>query len=96
MRTHVLRGPLEQTRGVIGRYPEPGECYVFPYDAVARRGMHMVGVPEPLRVGWYVDGALVAEEVLRPWLGLATHIADMVVETHPDSELPRRAPEVVA
>jgi len=83
MITHTLTGPLEQTRGVIGREPAPGEVYRFEFDNVAPRLMHMVGVRQPLDVQWYVDGKLIAQELLRPWFGWARYRADVVEETVP-------------
>lgn len=78
-----LTGPIEQARGVIGRYPAPGERYVFEFDRVAPRGIHMVGVRRPLLVRWLARGELVAESVLRPWIGYGRHEADVVTEERP-------------
>lgn len=75
-----LTGPLEQVRGVIGREPGPDEAYIFEFDEVARRVVHMVGVREPLRVEWHVDDHCVRTEELAPWTGYASHQADTVVE----------------
>jgi len=75
-----LTGPLEQVRGVIGREPAPDEAFVFPFDEVARRPVHMVGVRKPLRVEWHVDDRCVRTEELAPWTGYASHRADTVVE----------------
>lgn len=90
---HVLHSPLEQTRGVFGRHPSVDECYVFPFSGIAHRPIHTFGLRRPLRVGWYIDGHLVVEEVLRPWLGVGVHKGDTVVETHPDADLPNRVGE---
>lgn len=78
-----LTGPLEQVRGVIGRYPGPDEAYAFVFEDVAERPVHMVGVRRPLRVEWYVDGELERAEVLEPWWGTASARADRVVERRP-------------
>lgn len=78
-----LDSTFQQARGVIGRYPRPGERYVFPFDAVAQRLVHMVGVRRPLQVEWYADGSLVAREVLQPWTGWARYRADRIVEQQP-------------
>jgi len=78
--THRLTGPLEQARGVIGREPGPDEAYVFAFDGIADRLVHMVGVRKPLRVEWHVDGHCVRSEELAPWTGYASHRADTVVE----------------
>lgn len=72
-----------QVRGVIGRYPEEGERYVFDYYDVAPRGIHMVLVRRPLRVTWLVDGEERREEVLEPWTGFAMATADEVWEEWP-------------
>jgi len=79
----VLDSILSQLRGVIGRYPEPDEEFVFEFDDVATRDVHMVGVRRPLQVEWYVDDDLVREDVLRPWLGYASAEADRVIERRP-------------
>lgn len=80
----VLDSILSQLRGVIGRYPDPGQEYVFEFDDVAKRDVHMVGVRRPLQVEWYVDDDLVREEVLQPWLGYASAEADRVIERRPE------------
>jgi len=80
----VLDSLLSQLRGVIGRYPNPNQEYVFEFDDVGERDVHMVGVRRPLRVEWYVDDDLVREEVLRPWLGYASTRADRVIERRPE------------
>jgi hypothetical protein len=79
----VLDGPLAQTRGVIGRYPEADERYVFDFDQTKPRPIHMLGVRRPLLVRWLVDGELIAEQTLRPWIGHARHRADTVTEERP-------------
>ncbi|MEF8939637.1 MAG: hypothetical protein V5A22_07300 [Salinivenus sp.] len=47
---------------------------------MATRRVHMVGVRDPLRVEWWVDGELVAGDRLEPWTGTAAHRADTVLE----------------
>lgn len=86
MKTVTLRTDWEQSRGVIGRYPEPDEEYVFEFDGVARRFIHMVGVRRPLRVEWYIGDELQAAETLRPWTGWGWEPADRVVERRPDGQ----------
>jgi hypothetical protein len=76
----TLTGPLEQARGVIGRYPDPDEQYVFEFRTVAARLVHMVGVRRPLRVTWYLDGRERHQRVLRPWTGVGLARADRLVE----------------
>jgi len=79
----VLSGPLEKMRGVIGRYPEEGQHYVFEYDRVAPAAIHMLFVRRPLDVSWYVDDELVHRGVLEPWTGFGVHKADKVIEERP-------------
>jgi len=76
----VLESRWQQARGVIGRYPAKNERYVFPFDDVATRRVHMVGVRRRLRVKWYRNDAHEAEEVLKPWTGTAAHKADRITE----------------
>ena len=83
MGERVLRGPLAQARGVIGRYPGPDDRVVFAFDGVAPRLVHMLGVHRPLRVRWLVGDACVRESVLRPWVGIGRARADRIVETQP-------------
>jgi len=81
----VLDTFWQQARGVIGRYPDADERYVFPFDSVARRDIHMMFVRRPLRVTWYIDKEIVAELVLEPWTGYAAHKADCITEQRPDT-----------
>lgn len=83
MTTVTLTTPVEQARGVIGRYPAPGERYVFEFETVKPRLIHMVGVRRPLRVEWYVGEELEAARTLRPWVGWGRARADRVVERRP-------------
>jgi len=77
---HVLDGPIEQARGVIGREPGPDERYIFRYDRPQMLGVHMIGVWKPLLVTWLLEDELVEQEVLRPWIGRAKHYGDTVIE----------------
>lgn len=83
-RTHRLTGPLEQARGVIGRYPDPDEDYEFVFSRTRRRRFHMLGVPKPLRVRFYLDGEVQLDTVMRPWIGTAAARCDRVVESRPE------------
>jgi hypothetical protein len=76
----VLDSWLQQARGVIGREPGPDERYVFEFDSVAPRLVHMLGVRDPLRVSWYVGDELVERRTLRPWVGVGRARCDSVVE----------------
>lgn len=79
----VLESVWQQARGVIGRYPDPSDRYVFAFDRVRPRLIHMLGVRRPLRVTWLRDDTVVAERVLAPWTGWGRHRADRVVEARP-------------
>lgn len=80
---HILSGPIQKARGVIGRYPDENERYVFPYDEPQMLGVHMIGVSGPLLVRWLLDDELVDEQVLMPWTGSHTAYADTVTEQRP-------------
>ena len=80
MTDYFLTSWLAKKRGVIGRYPEAGDRYVFPFDMPKLRGVHMLGVNKPLKVSWYVGDELVHQKVLRPWIGHGSALADKVVE----------------
>ena len=83
MTDHHLTGRLSRARGVIGRYPDPNERYIFEWTGVAGRPIHMLGVRRPLVVEWHIAGAMVVRETLRPWVGRASHPADRVIEYRP-------------
>lgn len=80
MTDHHLTGPLEQLRGVIGREPSPDERYIFEFDTVAERSVHMVGVREPLHVTFIAEASQTLDVELRPWTGYASARADRVIE----------------
>lgn len=80
MAERVLTSRLQQARGVIGRYPAPDERYVFEFDRVAPRLIHMLGVRRPLRVRWFAEGEPTADVVLRPWTGHGRNDADEIWE----------------
>jgi hypothetical protein len=80
---HILSGPIQKTRGVIGRYPEENERYVFTYDEPQKLGVHMLGVSGPLLVRWLLDDELVEEKVLLPWWGAHSAYGDTVTEERP-------------
>ena len=75
-----LDGWLGRARGVIGREPVTGEAYLFEWDRVKPRGIHMLGVRRPLDVVWLVDDVVQAVETLPPWRGHSSHPASRVVE----------------
>jgi uncharacterized membrane protein (UPF0127 family) len=77
---HTLETTLDKTRGVIGREPAPGERYIFEFDEIAERSVHMLFVREPLLVRWLAHGEITQEVVLKPWVGHATAPADRVIE----------------
>jgi len=80
---HILSGRIQKARGVIGRYPDENERYVFTYDEPQKLGVHMLGVSGPLLVRWLLDDELVEEKVLLPWWGSHTAYADTVTEQRP-------------
>jgi len=86
MSDYHLTGYLSRARGVIARYPDPGDRYIFEWSTIADRPIHMVGVTRPLIVEWHQRGAMVRREQLRPWVGRATHPADRVIEYAPDQQ----------
>jgi len=81
----VLESTWAQTRGVIGREPTPEQCFVFEFDDVDERAVHMVGVRSPLKVTWLIEGSINHEAVLKPWTGHDRARADMVLEESVDS-----------
>jgi len=80
---HHLTGYLSRARGVIGRYPDPGDRYILEWSTIADRPIHMLGVTKPLVVEWHQRGTMVRREQLRPWVGHASHPADRVIEYRP-------------
>jgi len=85
MNDHHLTGRLSRARGVIGRYPDPDERYILEWSAIDDRPIHMLGVTRPLVVEWHQRGAMVRREMLRPWVGHASHPADRVIEYAPEA-----------
>jgi len=85
MTDYRLTGYLARARGVIGRYPDPGDRYILEWSTIAGRPIHMLGVTRPLIVEWHQRGAMVRREMLRPWVGHASHPADRVIEYAPES-----------
>ena len=81
---HVLRGPLSKARGVIGREPAPGEEYVFEFDSVKPRSVHMVGVRSPLQVEFRIVDRGAYDTTLRttlqPWTGVAKAPCNEIIE----------------
>jgi len=82
---HHLTGRLSRARGVIGRYPDPDERYILEWSDIEHRPIHMLGVTRPLVVEWHQRGAMVRREMLRPWVGHASHPADRVIEYAPEA-----------
>ncbi len=80
-----LETAWQHTRGVIGRYPDPDQEFVFEFDTIRKRGIHMIGVTRPLEVSWYVGGNAVATKTLRPWRGFGRYRCDRIVERRPHS-----------
>ena len=61
----ILDSWLGRARGVLGRYPEPGQRYIFRWDDIDIRDMRMLGVSKPLKVTWIADGCVTQTKVLR-------------------------------
>jgi len=80
MTDHVMTSLPGKLRGVIGRYPEPGDRYLFPFDRKGPKGIHMLGVRKPLIVEWWADDELVERRTLEPWWGSHVAEADLVIE----------------
>ena len=80
MTDYILEGFLAKTRGVIGRYPDPGDRYLFPFDSVRACPVHMLGVTKPLEVEWWARGELVERRTMPAWFGSHTEDADLVIE----------------
>jgi hypothetical protein len=86
--THVLAsdvdvadGFLAQARGLMFRRSIPDDyALAFPFDASARRSLHMVFVPFPIDALWVVDGEVTAKRRLSAWTGLGWGTADTVYE----------------
>lgn len=81
MTDHRLTGPLEKLRGVIGREPRGDDRFIFCFDDVSERSVHMVGVRRPLEVTWVARGKVTHKTTLQPWIGFDSARADVVIET---------------
>lgn len=79
----ILDSRFQRARGVIGRYPTEDERYVFEYDSVKQRGIHMIGVTKPLRVTWIAGDEVTQEATLEPWTGTDSARADRIIEERP-------------
>ncbi|TQQ78595.1 hypothetical protein EGH24_13820 [Halonotius terrestris] len=98
---HRVTG-LSKARGVIGREPAPGEAYVFPFDGIRERVVHMLGVTEPLdvefRVVWNGRYETTKRVTLQPWTGHASAECTHIIERHASpaaaDPAPEHAPEV--
>jgi uncharacterized membrane protein (UPF0127 family) len=74
---------LGKRRGVIGRYPSEDERYVFEYDTVDTRPIHMLFVRRPLKVTWLANCKITYQTELQPWTGYDAARADTVIEERP-------------
>ncbi|MFP4628800.1 MAG: DUF192 domain-containing protein [Halobacteriales archaeon] len=70
---------LAKARGLMLRRDFEG-ALVFPFDRVARRSVHMVGVLFPIDVVWTVSSEVTAVRRLSPFIGLGRARADRIVE----------------
>lgn len=81
---HRCDSLLDKARGVIGREPDPGEEYVFSFDSVKPRTVHMVGVRKPLEVEFRIVDRCAYERTyvttLRPWIGVARAPCNLIIE----------------
>jgi len=80
MTDYVMTSWYAKFRGVIGRYPDPGDRYLFPFDSVRAVPVHMLGVTKPLEVEWWANGMLVERRQLPAWTGSHKARADLVIE----------------
>jgi len=80
VRVEIADSLLARARGFVGRRPPEDLALVFRFSGQARRSLHTVGVPVALDAAWVCDGVVQRVARLRPWLGLASGVADTVVE----------------
>ena len=72
---------LARARGLMFRRSIPDDyALVFRFPAVGRRDVHMLFVPFPIDVVWLADGAVERVKTLRPWIGLGSARADLMLE----------------
>lgn len=72
---------LARARGLMFRRSIPDDyALVFRFPTVGRRDVHMLFVPFPLDVVWLADGAVERVKTLRPWIGLGSARADLMLE----------------
>ncbi|MFB6195905.1 MAG: DUF192 domain-containing protein [Haloplanus sp.] len=71
---------LEKARGLMFRHSFPGDALVFPFDGVATRTLHMVGVPFDIDAVWLRHGRVERVARLSAWTGLGRAPADTVIE----------------
>ena len=77
----VANTTLSRARGLMFRRSIPDDyALVFRFPDVGRRDVHMLFVPFPLDVVWLADGAVERVATLRPWIGLASARADLMIE----------------
>ncbi|MDR9412793.1 MAG: hypothetical protein RI531_09315 [Haloferacaceae archaeon] len=76
----ILDSWLDRARGVIGRYPDDGQRYIFRWDDIDMRDIRMLGVSKPLRVTWIADGTVTKCDTLAPWIGRGKAPADVIIE----------------
>lgn len=74
-------GLLAQALGLMFRRSfADGHALVFRTDSTRRRGLHMLFVPFPIDAIWLIDDEVTAVERLRPWIGVAVHRANTMIE----------------
>jgi hypothetical protein len=87
----VAESWLARARGLMFRRSVPDDyALVFPFGSQGRRSLHMLFVPFDIDAVWVADGVVQRVARLSAWTGLASGVADTVVE------LPAGAAEGVA
>lgn len=77
----VAESVLAKMRGLMFRRSLPDEfALVFPFDAPAKRSVHMLFVRVPIDVVWLADSRVTKIATLSPWRGFGRARADTIVE----------------
>jgi uncharacterized membrane protein (UPF0127 family) len=77
----VAESRLAQARGLMFRRSVPDDyALVFPFDDQGRRSLHMLFVPFDIDAVWVADDVVQRTLRLSAWTGLASAVADTVVE----------------
>ncbi len=77
----VADSMFAKMRGLMFRRSIPDEfALVFPFDAVAKRSVHMLFVRVPIDVIWLAESRVTKIATLSPWRGFGRGTADMILE----------------